>query len=318
MIRTLRPTDVVAYLAFHNRAQDNGALDFPGDNPRSVTVKSFLSRSLSLDPRRESWVEVQDGRINGLVGVRGRLGTDFWDIDQLVADPADAEPIYVSLLRHLSRSACEEGVQKIFLRTTLDGAPANAAKLAGFVQYAVERIYRLSGSPPFDSLNDGLVQLRARHRSDHHAIFHLYCSVVPVSVRQIEGMTMQEWRWTEGWGLRPPGWRMNLPRARRDFVFEKDDGVVAWLQVRPRIPGLFLMLRPGDEADAEQILRFGISQLGETSPIYVPIRQYQVGLEPFLQQIGFELAAEHALLTKTLTIRVAEPKVVPMRVHVSR
>ncbi len=317
MIRTLRPTDIVAYLAFHNRASENAALDFPGDNPHPVTVKTFLSRSLSLDPRRESWVEIQDRRINGLVGVKGRLGTDFWDIDQLIASPADAESIYVSLLRHLSRSACEEGVQKVFLRTKVDETPALAAKQAGFVQYAVERVYRLS-TPALKPVTVGLQHLRSRRRSDHHAIFQLYCSAVPVSVRQIEGMTMQEWRWTEGWGLRPPGWRVSLPRARRDYVLERDDVLVAWLQVRPRIPALVLMLRPEDADEAERILRFGIEQLADAGPIYVPVRQYQLFMEPSLQKLGFELIAEHALLTKTLTIRVPELKVVAMRAHASR
>ncbi|MDA8187862.1 MAG: hypothetical protein M0T85_06950 [Dehalococcoidales bacterium] len=352
MIRTLRPTDVVAYLAFRNLARQNEALEFPGDGPRALTFKSFVSRSLSFDPRRENWIEIQDGHINGVVGVKSRLGTDFWDIDQLAAAPADAECLYISLLRHLSRAALEEGVQKIFLRTALDGVSVAAAKQAGFFQYSVERIFRLpsaQASPketvsPFNPLRNEdtsgeiLPQLRPRRRFDHHAIFQLYCSVVPVSVRQIEGMTMQEWRWTEGWGMQLPNWKVNLPRFRRDFVLENHDvlsspmsqggsihysrgnvaELSAWLQVKRRTRSLILMLRPEDAAAAADIVKFAMAQFSEVGPIHVPVRDYQAFLEPALRQAGFEFVAEHALLAKTLTIRVAEPKIVPIRAQVTR
>lgn len=307
----------MAYLTFRNRAQRNAALELPGDGYRSLNLRSFIGRSLSLEPRRESWVEIQDGRIDGLVGVRARLGTDFWDIDHLVATSPDAESVYVNMLRHLSRAASEEGVQKIFLRTPLDETPSIAAKQAGFFSYATERVFCLTPN----HLRPGDEEqhlIRTRRRADHHDLFHLYCSIVPMSVRQIEGMTMQEWRWTEGWGLRPASLKMGLPRVRHDFVMERDGAIVGWLQVRPRMRCLILMLHANRVEEAERLLRFGVQQLSAGGPVYVPVRQYQQFLEPFLQQMEFELVAEHALLAKTQTIRVAEPKIVPMRAHASR
>lgn len=320
MIRALRPTDIVAYLAFRNQALTNVALEFPGRDSRSPDLKSFLTRSLSIDPRRESWVEIQDGRISGLIGVKARLGTDYWDVDQLVARNSIEESTYVNLFRHLSWAACEEGVQKIFLRTEPDAMAVLAARQAGFFQYCVERIY--SASSPSETrylIQNGTgLQPRARRRSDHHAIFQLYCSIVPSAVRQVEGTTMQEWRWTEGWGLQPSNWRVSLPPVRRDFVLEKDDMLLAWLQLRPRTRWFTLLSRPEDHAAAEEMLLFGLNQLGQAGPVYIPIRHYQEFLEPTLEKLGFEPIAEHVLLIKTLTVRVPEPKIIAMRAHASR
>jgi hypothetical protein len=321
MIRALRPTDIVAYLAFRNQALTNVAADLPGSFTRSPDLKTFITRSLSIDPRHESWIEIQDGSISGLVSVKARLGTDYWDIDQLVAQSSTEESTYINLFRHLSWAACEEGVQKVFLRTSPDSAVVLAARQAGFYQYCTERVYRLSplsNGSHLAQVASLAVQPRSRRRSDHHAIFQLYCSVVPQSVRQVEGTTMQEWRWTEGWGLQPSNWRVSLPRVRRDFVVEKDGSLLAWLQLRPRTRWFSLLVQPDDPALAEDALLFGVSQMGDGGPVSIPVRHYQSFLEPLLEKIGFRLVAEHVLLMKTLTVRVQEPKIVPIRAHASR
>jgi hypothetical protein len=323
MIRTLRPTDIVAYLAFRNKALQNVALDFPSNEVHRTDLKSFLGRSLSLDPRRESWIDTQDGAIHGLVSVKTRIGTDYWDIDQLVASSELHEFAYPELLRHISSVASEEGVQKIFLRTYPLTAASIAARQAGFFEYTTEQVYAYSGPGAgqdhgWDASRDNQRSLRTRLRADHHNIFQLYCSVVPITVRQVEGMTMQEWRWTEGWGLRPANWRVALPRVRHDFVLEGDDLLAAWLQVRPRTRWIIPLLRAEDRDVAEAVLRFGMSQLGDSGPIYVTVRHYQHFLGPSLDRLGFELLAEHVLLVKILSIRVAEPRLIAVRAHASR
>jgi len=313
MIRALRPTDIIAYLSFRNRALSNGALIRPGDRPTPSSIKGFLSRSLGIDPRCQSWAKIQSGRIHGVVSVKARLGTDIWDIEHIVALPDEAEVVIESLLRHVSVAASEEGVQKIFLRSILEDTVTSAAKQAGFYQYAVERIYWLPSSraaPP------SLV-MRPRRGSDHHAIFQLYCSVVPHVVRQVEGVTLQEWRWTEGWGINRVGWRMSLPRRRMDFVLDTDEELSAWLQVRTRSRSISIMARHDLEEELPQIVRFGIMNLAAEGPVFCPVRHYQTFMEPALLKEGFRLVAEHALLAKSLTIRVPERKLVPIRAHVS-
>ncbi|MCL4367755.1 MAG: hypothetical protein M1337_01055 [Actinobacteria bacterium] len=314
MIRALRPTDVFTYLSFRNRALWNEALNRPGDKPAPSSLRAFLGRSLALDPRCQTWIKIGGGRIRGLVSVKARLGTDIWDIEHIVALPEEPEITFQNLLRHVSIAASEEGIQKVFLRTLLEDPLTSAAKLAGFFQYAVERIYYL----PHPYTTDPTLVLRQRKGSDHHAIFHLYCSVVPQVVRQVEGITLQEWRWTEGWGFSRMGWRMTLPNRRRDFVLETDDDLGAWLQVRPRSRSIFLLAKPGLAEQAPDVLRFGMAQMPGVGPVFCPVRQYQTFIEPALEAEGFHLVGEHALFAKSLTVRVPERKLVPMRAHVSR
>ncbi|MBI4318127.1 MAG: hypothetical protein HY675_06530 [Chloroflexi bacterium] len=317
MIRTLRPTDLVAYLSFRGRAGPNEALLRPNDTPTNSSLKGFITRSLSIDPRCESWLQIQDGRIDGLVGARSRFGSDIWDIDQLICLSHESGTIYRALLRHLTTAASEEGVQKIFLRVMAGSSAVEAARSTGFFQYAVERVYQLGSLAT--RVRSAAPALRPRRRADHHALFQLYCSVVPVVVRQVEGMTLQEWRWTEGWGMRPPmNWRMDLPRARRDFVLEKDLALSAWLQVKPRFNTIWSLLRPEEQAEVPGIIRYGLSQLASGKPAYCTVREYQTFLEPVLQGEGFELIAEQALLARVLAVRVQEPRLVPMRAHLSR
>ncbi|MCL5958845.1 MAG: hypothetical protein M1358_05915 [Chloroflexi bacterium] len=258
MIRALRPTDIAAYLSFRNHALYNEALTRPGDKPAPSSMKGFLSRSLGIDPRCQSWVKIQNGHIQGLVSVKARLGTDIWDIEHIVALPEETELTFETLLRHVSIAASEEGVQKIFLRSVLEDPITTAAKQAGFFQYAVERIHYL---PSFHSTSPSLV-LRPRRGSDHHAIFQLYCSVVPHVVRQVEGITLQEWRWTEGWGLNRVGWKMTLPRRRLDFVLDGDDELSAWLQVRTRSRSITLLARHETEQELPQMVRSSNALIG--------------------------------------------------------
>lgn len=247
------------------------------------------------------------------MSVKARLGTDIWDIEHIVALPDDVETIVGSLLRHVGLAASEEGVQKVFLRSILEDPVTIAARQAGFFQYSVERIYWLPSSRAAKSS----LALRPRRAADHHAIFQLYCSVVPHLVRQVEGITLQEWRWTEGWGINRVGWKMTLPRRRLDFVLDTDEELSAWLQVRTRSRTISFLARREAEEELPQLIRFGMSKMPVEGPVFCPVRHYQAFVEPALLEEGFQLVAEHALLAKSLAIRVPERKLVQVRAQVS-
>src|SRR5579864_4536569 len=88
MIRALRPTDAVAYFAFFQQAPRNAAVGPLGVEPPGSIASGFVSRSFGLEPHREHWVQIEHGRIAGLVAVKRRQGSDVWDIDELVVPPA--------------------------------------------------------------------------------------------------------------------------------------------------------------------------------------------------------------------------------------
>src|SRR6516165_6372451 len=87
MIRALRPTDVLAYLAF---SRSLGSLGVDGSERSGadlhvlILVTQFLGRSLGVELGRETWVQIDRGRIYGLVAAKRREGADIWDIDELL------------------------------------------------------------------------------------------------------------------------------------------------------------------------------------------------------------------------------------------
>src|SRR5579875_1067856 len=202
MIRALRPTDILAYVDFCRQVAGPLADGKNERLPPISALRSFWGHSLAIEPGRESWVQIEHGRISGLVTTKHREGVDVWQIDQLLILPsADAGRTCMRLLEHLLAAAADEGIQKVFLRLTTADPALEWASRVGFFQYCTEYVYYLDEVPTFahpavDS------HLRQRRASDHQALFQLYCAAVPFRVRQAEGMTLHEWRWTDGWQVR--------------------------------------------------------------------------------------------------------------------
>lgn len=312
MIRALRLTDVVAYLAFRNRAVLNEALLQPEDTPSTPSLRSgFLGRSFELG--RQSWVHLDHGQLDGLVAARPRVGGDVWDVDQLIVMPtAEASTVYRELLGHLSAAARDGGVQKVFLRVRSDSPAQLSARRAGFFEYTHELVYRLPEVARRAELAPA--PFRPRRRVHHHAIFQLYSAAVPCQVRAVEGMTLQEWRLADGWGFRPTDLRVGLSPRRRDFVHEREGKVVAWLQVDTKACRLHLLTHPNESSEPiRATLRYGLEQLRSDGPATCAVRAYQPLLAGLLEEEGFGLRAEHTLLGQSLAVRLPQRQFVPAR-----
>jgi len=312
MIRGLMLTDALAYIAFRNKAPVNDAIANPSGVTHRLGLNYLLGHAALPDTKRLSWICIDRGQITGLVSVRNRLAADIWDIDQLVAiSGADQPRTYAELLNHLVSSAYSEGVQRIFLRVQADSEAEYASRQVGFCRYTTESVYlldhNLSPAPPRS------LRFRPRRPVDHQALFQLYCAAVPARVRQIEGMTLQEWRSTDGWGLYPMNWRVGLPYGRRDFLVEDERVLVAWLQVEPRSRVLRLLLRPSWQVDVGTIVALGARQTHKCGQTLIPVRDYQESVRVYLEENEFKLVAQHALLSRSLAVRVLEPRLVPLR-----
>src|ERR1041384_2782450 len=114
MIRALRPTDVLAYLTFYNRLTHEPMREGtrqPAEFSQALPLTlGFLGRSLGGEMGRESWVQIDHGRISGLVAAKRREGADVWDVDQLhILSSADASRTATRLLEQLLSAAVDEG-----------------------------------------------------------------------------------------------------------------------------------------------------------------------------------------------------------------
>jgi hypothetical protein len=316
MIRALRPTDILAYVSFSRNALGpvGGGLAGEPDSHRSAPILlSFLGRSLALAPGRETWVQVDHGRIAGLVTTKRREGADVWDVDELTLLPApDAGATCARLLQHMLAAAVEAGIQKIYLRVPEDDPTQDWARRAGFFHYASETWYSRSEVPTY-AHPPAASSLRRRRPVDHQGLFQLYCSAVPFRVRQVEGMTLHEWRWTDGWATGPGGVRGFGRSSRVDFILDGEQRPRAWLQVERRHRRLSVLTDQPDAVDLAEILRFGMARLGPGQTAWCPVRDYQVGLATALEDAGFVAVRRIALLARGLAARLPELKLVPVR-----
>jgi hypothetical protein len=316
MIRALRPTDALAYVAFRHQVTREADVEVAHAGRRGwglPVVAGFFGRSLALEPGRESWVQIDHGRISGLVGAKRREGADVWDVDELVlVSSADSERTCTRLLEHMLSAAVDEGIQTVFLRLADDDPAQQWVRQVGFFQYCLETWYYRAELPALASSPQQL-GLRQRRPADHQSLFQLYCSVVPFRVRQAEGMTLHEWRWTDGWATRSVGVQAVLGSSRVDYVRDGEGRLRIWLQVDHRRRQLSLLSEVPEVADLSAILRFGIARLGRGRSAWCAARDYQAGLGIALEDNDFVPARRYALFARGLVARVPELKLVPVR-----
>lgn len=307
-VRSLGPQDLLSYAAFCRANPDGqGVVSETGGPP---VLRDLLSR---IQPQRQVLVARQGGRIVGLVSAGAGPGLDTWAVERLLCLPgALAEETRRGLLRALCDLAADEGIQKIFLRAVADSPLVESAVLVGFARYTTEELYRLAAVPRLHAAAPP--GLRPRRGRDHLALFRLYCAAVPGTVRQAEGMTLQEWRWAEGWGLRQHLGPLPLNTTRRrDFVLVANDTLSAWLGIERARRRIMIMTHPDAAPPLGALLRFALTRLPPGRDASCVVRDYQSALGPTLEFLGFRPVARHALLVRTLAVRVREPKLVPVR-----
>lgn len=314
MIRALRPTDVGPFLTFRTKAPANEALVGPVGRSVNLAFGEFVDRSLALKPGRETWVQIEHGQIFGIVAARARFGTDVWDIDRLVIAPSvDDDRVCLRLLDHLCEAAVEEGVQKVFLRLSEASPWIGPARQAGFVHYTSEQVFVQPQPSPLS--RPAVTGLRPRRPADHQALFQLYSAAVPAQVRQIEALTLQEWRWTDDWGLVAMApFRPSLTRRRRDLVVQGEDRIDAWLRIDLHARTLQVTTDPRGPVDLPLLLARGLSELPAGRPVVFARRDYQTELAAPLEELGFLAGESQALLARVLSVRVQERRLVPARV----
>lgn len=314
MIRALRPTDLLAFVDFCRQVSGALADGSIGPLPAIPTVRSFWSHSLALEPGRESWVQIEHGRISGLVTAKHREGADVWHIDQLLILPSsDAGRTCTRLLEHLLTAAADEGIQKVYLRLTTADPAIEWACRVGFFQYCTEYVYYLDEVPTF-AHPAAVARLRPRRASDHQALFQLYCAVVPFRIRQAEGMTLHEWRWTDGWQIRHLGFPLPFRTSRRqDYVVEAMPRLNGWLQIDRRRRRVSILTNPNEMPDVDGLLRVGLAQLGPGRSADCVARDYQPDVISALEEHHFREVGHYSLLARALAVRIPEAKLVPIR-----
>ena len=308
--RAVRPTDIVALVAFDGRVFPNEAhpwdrLGRTDERPR--VLGSAFEQWFSFATGRATWVSVQGQTVRGVVSARRRATRLAWEIDTLIAAAEDPAAVAFTLFDQVVAGAARAGALKIFLRLEAGSDLLPAAHHAGFLSYARETLLRLDGPHPTDAPPPQL-RLRPREKGDAYALYQLYNKATPAEVRRMEAATFQEWLTVQD--VRSRG------RGRVDLVGEQQSRALAWVRASREadLGRLDLLIHPDAWPETEAVLAAGLAGLRQDRPVYCLVRDYAAPVRRRLEASGFVPAGDFVCLVKRLArpVRELAPRRVPV------
>ncbi len=204
--------------------------------------------------------------------------------------PSDHDLWFTLLESHVVESA-RNRIQRLY--TTLDNAHADLAEIfrqSGFAPFSRQILLRLDG-PDWDQ-GTRIAAMAAQTRHDVWGIHQLYGHTTPRPVQLAEAKAARDWMLP----LVTP-WE---PVKQRAWVQRHNEQVVASLRIQSGRAAhvMRLLVQPNMRDEVPDMLRFGMSQIADTLPIWLVLRDYQEDLMWFAQDLGFQPFSEQSLLVR--------------------
>ncbi len=308
MIRSIRPTDLVRFARFNDRAFANEArtlYDAALESGGRLSIGAFIQEWLALEENRHTWLSLDGPHLAGVISIRNHGSHDVWEIDRLrVGVDAVVDDVAHDLIGYLSAVAAEMGIQKILLRLDADSALLPAAHRSGFGTYAEEHIYELpAGTFPEPPPN---FEVRTRHSRDTPTLFRFFSRQVPVETRRSVAMTMQEWEATHP--------RLREFRRSREIVAIMDDEVVGWGRLRQRRgqAAFELLATPEIEGSYQALLAESCRWARRQPRLLVAVRGYQPQLKAIAEDLGGRDRAHYQACVNQLAVRISATQWIPV------
>jgi hypothetical protein len=279
--------------------------------PHSATHLALASAWQDVNQTVFTFVLRERREMLGLVQGTARPGHDAWDLLRLAlltADPEDRERTADALLEHFLAAASARGALRIFARAPADEEGQVLLARQGFRRYALECTLlceRLDLSPA--PLPEHL-EFRARRPADAWGIFQLYCSVAPAQARHAEGLSSKRW----GHGSPLVHALLGRWRRTREVVLADENLIVGWVRLTPlkgpSAQQLDVLLHPRAHDALPALLAHATLALGARldRPTVCHVRDYEGIVLSGLQEAGFVVVSERALLVRHTATRVTE------------
>jgi len=312
LARSLRPSDLPVLASVWAR----GKLPFAGGDATAFCNEARIWGRLGLEERRvalleravQQWAPIGGGRLTwvamrgmalrGLASARRRSAYGGWQVDYLIGAPGE-ERTCTTLLEALTHGLGRAGAERVFVRLDTDSRLLGAVRSAGFFPYLRERLWRLERAP--GGLESTPLPMRLRTAADQLPLFQLYNASVPAAVRRCEAQTLREWAALQ-------------ERGRcQQLVLHKDGRLAAWLRLA-RHDGAccFALLAPRrEDVPLEDLLATALHYLQDRRPIFCLVPEYERSLAARLADLGFQPAADYAVLANRLVRPVEEAVTVP-------
>ena len=245
-------------------------------------------------PRSEddAWVWAEGGRPLGIACVRLRSGSASWELSHLFADVRHEASVQ-DLLEAATRASASQGAERVFLRLSAESDTVLVAHRAGFFPGFRETLY--SGRPDLSQIGHGLFdidsRLRTRRDADDHDLFRIYNAATPVRVRQLVGMTLDQWRAS----------RECRPGRRRERVFEIDGSVCGLLETSLKLGTgiLDLSIHPDYTALTPDVVDAGLRSLSRAGTVFAMAPEHTPEMARALQERGFRAVGDFAMLVNS-------------------
>lgn len=308
VVRTVRPTDLVALVSFDGRVYPNEAKTrerIGKTESAPHPLESALEQWFSFATGRHTWISVKGATLRGLVSARRRGSRAAWEVDCLINAAEDDDAVCLSLLDQAVAEAARSGVEKVFLRLASDSGILPFARRAGFREFLTEQLFSCRAPKIGVQSIDKELPLRKRVRADDYSLFLLYNAVVPEAVRRAEAVTFGEWR-----AAQERNW---LASRVSQQVLERDGRITAWLRSAgdANIGRFDLMIHPVERARQDALLDAALGRLAESSLALTLVPKYAEGLGRALLRRGFERGREYTVLVRRTALAVKTAQLAP-------
>lgn len=245
-----------------------------------------------------------DKAARAFVQVRGRRGRPEQQILALLAYGTDTQAqhsdhdMWYRLLEEAVLNAGAHQVQRLYAAVWSQQTEMRELfRQLAFQSYTRREVLQLSG--PDWNQGTRIATMRVQQPHDAWAIHKLYGLVTPHTVQHAEVRTPRSW-------MQPLTRRWHAPGTchSRSWVLGPDDDLIAFLQAYTGTAAHLLvpLIHPAARDHFADVLRFGLSQLHDSKPVYLLLAEYQSELLTPAQQMGFQPIGEQTLLMKSTTI----------------
>ncbi len=313
-VHTVRPTDLVALVAYDGRVYRNEALtrDRIGTETSPHPLETALEQWFSFATGRHTWISAKGTTLRGLVSARRRGSRAAWEVDCLIDAAEDDGAVLASLLDRLVSDAGRARAHKVFMRVASGCQVAETACRCGFTPNFSEwllartREEGTARSRSSEASQQGPgSDLRPWCSADAYGTFRLYNRWTPEAVRRVEGATFREWLAARE--------RVSPARGTRQWVMERDGGIVGWLRVAAdgELGRFDLMADPIAPELMEQLVDVTLARLREQTALYTLVPEFAPALRQRLQERGFVDRGQFVVLARQTARPVRVPKLAP-------
>lgn len=303
---TVRPTDLVALVAYDGRVYPNESVtrDRIGTQSSPHPLEAALEQWFSFATGRHTCISVKGATLRGLVSARKRGSKAAWEVDCLI-DAGDDPGVLMGLLDKVTKDAGYAGAEKVFLRVAADSRVLKTACGCGFAPYLNERLFAAETSQAASRKDVEPMAMRRWSKADAHPAYLLYNRWTPEKVRRAEAATFREWTAARE--------RFSPPRRTHQRVIEGDGRLAGWLRTAAigELGRFDVMADPNLPELQDALLDAAQGRLKQQQALFILAPEFAEGLCDRLLQRGFQEQGQFTVLVKRTSRPDRLPELAP-------